>query len=64
MGEKANLKCPHCGHIQEVEIPEAGCLAFHKCEKCEQIISVPEDSKNCCVVCEYSDKKCPVSHKK
>ena len=61
--EKANLKCPHCGHIQEVEIPQTGCLAFHKCEKCEQLISVPKDSKHCCVICEYSDKVCPVGHK-
>ena len=61
--EKANLVCPHCNHKQEVEILQAGCLAFHKCEKCGKIISVPAGSDNCCVVCEYSDKTCPVGKK-
>lgn len=61
--EKANLTCPHCGHTQEVDIPQNGCLTFHKCEKCQQIISVPKESKHCCVICEYSDKKCPVAVK-
>jgi len=60
--EKANLTCPHCGHTQQVDIPQNGCLAFHKCEKCQQIISVPKESKHCCVICEYSDKKCPVAN--
>jgi hypothetical protein len=54
--EKANLKCPHCGHIQEVEIPENKCLAFLKCKDCEKIISAP--NSECCVICAYSDKKC------
>lgn len=62
--EKAKLTCPHCEHVQEVEIPQTGCLAFHKCEKCEKIISVPEGSKNCCVICEYADRKCPAPNVK
>lgn len=60
--ENANLTCPHCGHKQETKIPEQGCLAFYKCEKCEEVISVPQKSDNCCVICEYSDKKCPMPH--
>ena len=59
----ANLKCPHCGNEQAVAIPEGKCLAFHKCEKCEQMIFVPDGSKNCCIICEYSDTLCPVGHK-
>ena len=62
--DKATLTCPHCSHPQEVEILQTGCLAFHKCEKCEQMISVPKESDNCCVICEYSDKRCPVADKK
>ena len=61
--EQANLTCPHCGHIQQVEIPQTGCLAFHKCEKCEKLISVPKESDNCCVICEYADRACPIGHK-
>ena len=61
---KAILTCPKCNHNQEMEIPEGKCLPFHKCENCKEIISVPKDSKNCCVVCEYSNKNCPVAYKK
>ncbi|MAZ67152.1 hypothetical protein CL652_00015 [bacterium] len=59
--DTANLTCPKCGHKQEVEIPEDTCLPFYKCGQCHKVISVPKDSKNCCVICEYSDKKCPVA---
>lgn len=55
----ANLKCPYCGYIMKVEIPEDRCLAFLKCEKCQRLITLPEEK--CCVVCAYSDKKCPMS---
>jgi len=55
---KANLKCPFCGYLQKVEIPLTGCLAFHRCEKCQKLISVPEGQKECCVICAYSDQKC------
>ena len=56
--ETANLKCPYCGFIMEVEIPQNGCLAFYKCQKCQKIISSPKGE--CCVICAFSDKKCPV----
>ena len=59
MQEKANLKCPHCGGINKVEIPEGKCLPFHPCEKCGKMITLPKGSGTCCVICEYSDKKCP-----
>ena len=59
----AQLKCPHCGAVQGVEIPNDRCLAMHKCRQCDKIITVPKESQNCCVVCEYSDSACPVAHK-
>ena len=57
---KANFTCPHCNYVQEIDIPQNACLVFHECQKCQEIISVPKSSKNCCVICEYSDQKCPV----
>lgn len=59
--EKASLKCPHCGEIVKVEIPKDRCLVFLKCEKCQKLIKTPEGK--CCVVCAYSNRKCPVSSK-
>ena len=57
----ANLKCPHCGHIKEIEIPQNKCLVFLECERCKKLITTPEGE--CCVICAYSDKKCPISFK-
>lgn len=57
--EIANLKCPFCGYIMKAEIPEDRCLAFLKCEKCQKLIKTP--NSECCVICAYSDKKCPVA---
>lgn len=54
--------CPYCDHAQRVKTPHSSCLAFHECANCREIISVPEESSNCCVICEYSDKKCPAIH--
>ncbi|MEW6222899.1 MAG: GDCCVxC domain-containing (seleno)protein [Candidatus Hadarchaeota archaeon] len=57
----ANIRCPSCGHIQKIEVPQTSCLQFYKCNKCGRIISTPKGS--CCVICAYSDTKCPVSAK-
>lgn len=62
--EFANLKCPYCGYVQKVEIPKQKCLSFYKCQKCGKMITVPKDSDECCVICLYSDKKCPVGANK
>ena len=57
--EQARLKCPKCNGATTVEIPLSSCLAMFVCSECKSLIKPPEESKNCCVVCEYSDKKCP-----
>ena len=61
--KKGILTCPKCGHKQEVSIPTDRCLPFYTCGGCKQTIGVPPESKNCCVVCEYSETTCPVGHK-
>ena len=53
--------CTKCGNKKETDVPQDRCLASYKCEKCKEIISVPKESKDCCVICEYSDKRCPVA---
>lgn len=59
---KAKLTCPECGHKQSVEIPRDKCLPFYICNNCGEMIAAKGDS--CCVICDYSDAKCPVSIKK
>ncbi len=59
---KAKLTCPKCGHKQSIEIPTDKCIPFYFCDGCGEMIQAKKDS--CCVVCDYSDAKCPVSIKK
>ena len=54
----AIFKCPKCNAKEEIKVPEGKCLTFHKCKNCGELIQAPEGE--CCVVCAYSDKKCPV----
>lgn len=58
--DKAHLKCPECGHIQEIVIPRTSCLCLYKCSYCSRTISPLPPS--CCVICAYSDKNCPYCH--
>ena len=58
---KANLTCPFCDKEQDVEIPTDACLAFHKCEQCGKVIA--PKAGECCVVCSWSDERCPTSTK-
>lgn len=53
------IKCPKCGHLQEIGVPENVCQLFYKCDGCDELIQTPPDS--CCVICAYSETKCPVS---
>lgn len=55
---KASMKCPECGFVKKVDIPETSCMVFWKCPGCGKMISAPKGE--CCVICAYSDKKCPV----
>ena len=55
----AELKCPECKCIIDIDIPENKCLPFFKCSGCGKTIKAKE---SCCVFCDYSDEKCPVSH--
>jgi len=56
--DKAVLKCPHCGKSQEVVIPQNACLHLYECKICHKTISPTPG--NCCIICAYSDKNCPV----
>jgi len=56
--DKAKLKCPYCGNIQEVTIPQNSCLHLYECIVCHKILTPTLGS--CCVICAYSNKTCPV----
>ncbi len=51
------IKCPNCGNIETVEMPEYVCVRTYKCPKCEQVFKPKEG--DCCVFCSYADDECP-----
>lgn len=61
MENYANLKCPHCGEIQIIDVFQDRCLVSLVCKFCGKLIVAPKGSD--CVICAYSDKKCPISIK-
>ncbi|MDO8428872.1 MAG: GDCCVxC domain-containing (seleno)protein [Candidatus Diapherotrites archaeon] len=60
--KSAQLVCPFCRTQQTVTIPENQCMAFYNCTNCKKLIQPKENS--CCVICDYSNKKCSVSRTK
>ena len=61
--QTADVKCPKCGHKTNMEVPQTACIPMYKCEGCDELIAIPKDSENCCVVCEYSEDECPIPNK-
>lgn len=55
----ATLTCPHCGAKQKMAVPNDYCAPFYKCGSCGQTVWAKKGS--CCVICDFSETKCPVS---
>ena len=53
---RTNLKCPHCGFVEELDIPQNYWLVFHKCTSCSTQFR-PLDG-DCCVFCSFGDHHC------
>ena len=51
------LTCPHCGHKEEIEMPDDFCMYYYDCKKCGKKIS-PKYG-DCCVFCSYGTVPCP-----
>lgn len=55
------LKCPLCLQITQINLEKTDKLSSYICNKCENEIKTP--MMRCCVVCAFSNKKCPYSLK-
>ncbi len=51
------IKCPHCGHEAEEEMPIDRCLFFYPCKNCKATLRPKKG--DCCVFCSYAIVKCP-----
>ncbi len=58
MTKVARFHCPHCGHLNGIEI-ESGMkpLKTYRCKACGKKITTPKDQH--CIICAYTDTQCP-----
>jgi predicted Zn finger-like uncharacterized protein len=55
----ALIKCPHCSKRTRVSLSQEFYQGKLVCKKCGELIQTPP--AYCCVVCAFSNKKCPQS---
>jgi len=51
------LKCPHCSKKTKALVSMDNCPQSFVCPKCESLVTNP--ITQCCVICAFSNKKCP-----
>ncbi|MEO7521128.1 MAG: GDCCVxC domain-containing (seleno)protein [Gemmatimonas sp.] len=51
------LRCPACGHAEQLEMPTDACMFFHACAECGVVLRPL--SGDCCVFCSYGSVPCP-----
>lgn len=57
---KETIRCPKCNFDQEVGLaPDGKGPNFHECQECKEILVATTEGGRCCVICQFSDKKCP-----
>ena len=54
---KSTLKCPNCGHTEQVIMPLDYCQFSYDCKSCHEIMKAKQGY--CCVFCSYGDVPCP-----
>lgn len=55
------LKCPLCLEKSKAIVSDERCPQQFTCPKCNQLVRNP--ITQCCVICAFSNKKCPYSLK-
>lgn len=55
------LSCPQCSGKQRIMVSLESSPQSYICKHCEQKVKTPQTQ--CCVVCSFSDKRCPYSVK-
>ncbi|MCX8158767.1 MAG: hypothetical protein N3D20_00505 [Candidatus Pacearchaeota archaeon] len=53
------LKCPHCSKRNKAIVDIESCPQKFVCPKCNKEVNTP--IAQCCVICAFSNKRCPRS---
>lgn len=59
--KRVNLKCPLCSRTNQIDLGKTDSLVSFVCKGCEAENKVP--MSQCCIICAYSEKKCPYALK-
>ncbi len=59
--KRVDVKCPKCDSINRLQVPDQGTINSFQCNNCSQLIRPP--ITQCCIICAFSDKKCPLNSK-
>jgi hypothetical protein len=54
---RSTLRCPACGHAEEMDMPTNACVVFHFCEACGFVLRPM--AGDCCVFCSFGSVPCP-----
>jgi Zn ribbon nucleic-acid-binding protein len=57
--KRVSVKCPNCSGKKRVEVSAEKGMNYFDCEGCGQNVKTP--ITKCCIICAFSDKKCPSS---
>ncbi|MCG6871718.1 MAG: hypothetical protein LJE84_05465 [Gammaproteobacteria bacterium] len=57
METRSALTCPHCGHSEDLDMPEDACQILHRCGSCGELLEPL--AGDCCVFCSYGSVPCP-----
>jgi hypothetical protein len=59
--KRATIKCPSCHSSNRLEVPLDRIINSFECSSCKQTIKTP--ISDCCIICAFSNKKCPTNLK-
>ncbi|MEO6526348.1 MAG: GDCCVxC domain-containing (seleno)protein [Gemmatimonadaceae bacterium] len=54
---QSRLRCPKCGHAEELVMPTDACVFFHACTGCGVLLR--PSAGHCCVFCSFGSVPCP-----
>ena len=57
--KSVTIKCPKCSANSRLTVDKDRSPQFFECKKCKVMINTPVSK--CCIICSYSNKKCPPS---
>jgi Zn ribbon nucleic-acid-binding protein len=59
--KRVSVKCPNCETMNGLKVVPGESIQQFECKNCKQITRNP--ITQCCIICAFTDRKCPVNLK-